>query len=82
MKVHTMAQAKRDHEIGYLTRWRIERAPEGQEGWRVELGAGVGCGWLADARSKEPRVFKSLDGAVSSLQQIGFEVNLLCQGQD
>ena len=79
MLAHTMAQAKRDHRVGYLTRWRIEKTPEGV-GWRVELGAGNGRGWLADARSKEPRVFRSLDGAVSALEQIGFEINLLCQG--
>lgn len=81
MSCHTMAQAKRDFTIGYLTRWHIERVPMGG-GWRVELGTGNGRGWLADARTKEPRVFKSLDGAVSAVEQIGFEVNFLGQGSN
>lgn len=80
MNTHTMAQAKRDFQIGYLTKWRIERAPM-VDGWMIQLGEGNGRGWLADARSKEPRVFKSIDGAVSALEQIGFEMNLLYQGE-
>jgi len=77
----TIAQAKRDFEIGYLTQYRIERAPmQAEPGWMVHLGQGMAAGWLVDARSQEPRVFKTLDAAVSSLVSIGFEVNALFQG--
>lgn len=72
----TMAVAKHDFEIGYLDRYAIERSPMG-DGWMLDLGSGNSRGWLVDARSKEPRVFKSLDGAVSALEQIGFKVLLL-----
>ncbi len=73
---NTMSQAKRDFSIGYLTEWRIERAIIGS-GWRLFLGSGNGAGWLVDARSKEPRLFKTLDAVVSALTEIGFEVNQL-----
>lgn len=46
-------------------------------GWLLHLGEGNAAGWLVDARSKEPRVFKTLDSAVSALETIGFQVNIL-----
>lgn len=73
---NTMSQAKRDFTIGYLTQWRIERVIIGS-GWRLFLGSGDGAGWLVDARSKKPRVFKTLDAVVSALTEIGFQVNQL-----
>lgn len=74
--MNTLGQAKRDFDLGYLTKYRIERSPMG-EGWMVHLGEGNAAGWLVDARTKEPRVFKSLDSAVSTLEQIGFRVLIL-----
>lgn len=73
---NTLAQAKRDFEIGYLTKWRIERAPM-NDGWMVYLGEGNAAGWLVDARTKEPRIFKTVDSSVSALEQIGFRVLIL-----
>ena len=77
MSDSTMAQAKRDFEIGYLTAARLKRWPLMGSGWFVWLGEGMGAGWLADARTKQPREFKSADAAISALEQIGFEVNEL-----
>lgn len=76
---YTVAQAKRDFDMGYLTQWHIDRAPLGR-GWFVHLGSGNGRGVLVDTRSQEPRHFKSLDGAVSVVEGVGFEVNALYQG--
>ena len=69
--LYTMAQARRDLAMGYLTSARILRS---QDGWVVELGGGKALGELADARRKQRRVFKSLDGAAGALEQIGFVV--------
>lgn len=74
--MNTMAQAKRDFQIGYLTKYHIERVPMAS-GWMLYLGEGNAAGWLVDARTKEPRIFKTLDSAVSALESIGFEVNRL-----
>jgi hypothetical protein len=76
MVIYTLGQAKRDHELGYIATYAIERAAMSR-GWVVVLGSGNARGWLCDARTKEPREFKSLDSAVSSLEQIGFQVDML-----
>jgi hypothetical protein len=69
----TLATARRDHQIGYLTQWRIVRSPDGA-GWRLLLGKGNAAAWLRGARTAEPRTFTTLDGVVSTLATIGFEV--------
>jgi len=69
----TMAQAKRDFQIGYLTDFQIQRAAM-LSGWWVSLKGGTNRGHLVDARAKEPRLFKTLDAAVIALEQIGFKV--------
>ncbi len=74
--MNTMANAKRDFQIGYLTKYRIERAPI-STGWMLYLGEGNAAGWLVEARTKEPRVFKTIDSVVSTLEAIGFQVNIL-----
>lgn len=71
---NTLAQAKRDFSIGYLKRYRIERRPMSNDEWCIYLGEGNGAGWLVDARTKEPRAFKTLDAAVRTLEDIGFQV--------
>lgn len=73
----TTPQAKRDFEIGYLTKWHIEKSPMG-ETWQVWLGAGMGAGWLVSQRDKTtPRQFKTLDAAVAAIEEVGFNVNYL-----
>lgn len=79
--MYTMAQAKRDFEIGYLTTWRIERQPMNDGNlWRVHLGSGMGAGFLVDVRTKEPRVFKTLDAAANAVEEIGIKIVALFQG--
>jgi hypothetical protein len=73
----TLAQAKRDHRIGYLTFFRIERAPM-RDGWNIILKGGTNNGPLVDARSSDARVFKTLEAAVSTLEKIGFKVEAVC----
>lgn len=75
---YTMADAKRDFKMGYLAQYVIERnilSP----GWRVKIGPERNqvLHPLVDARTKQWRLFKSLDAAVSSLEEIGFQVNIL-----
>lgn len=80
MSTLTVAQAKRDYGIGYLTQYEIKRwdlTTGGRGGWFVWLGKGNGAGWLVDARHKEPRQFRTLDAAVAAVEEIGFRVNVL-----
>lgn len=79
MQHYTLSQARRDFEIGYLTKWRIEKAAM-SDGWMVLLGEGMSAGYLSDARNKQARVFKSLDGVINAIESVGFEVNALFQG--
>lgn len=74
MTTWTMAQAKRDFSIGYLTSFNIERNKL-SGGWYVVLHGGSAVGPLLDVRSKEPRLFKTLDALVSAMEQIGFTVD-------
>lgn len=75
MQDRTMALARRDFEMGYLKDWRIERSPL-QNGWNIYLyGTGVSSrGPLVDSRTKQPRLFKTLEAAISILEEIGFQV--------
>lgn len=80
MALNTMAQSKRDFDIGYLTEFEVKRWPLAGLGWFVWLGQGNAAGWLVDARTKEPRQFKTLDAAVAALESIGFKVEQLRRG--
>lgn len=78
---YTMAEAKRDFSMGYLGHFEIQRAVL-ETGWRVLFGEGRRSDrstpyFLVDARTKEPRLFKTLDAAVAAIEEVGFEVNLL-----
>ena len=73
----TMAVAKHDFQIGYLTVFEIVRPFFENSFWCISLGTGLQQGMLCDARTKEPRQFKTLDSAVKALEAIGFEVNRL-----
>ena len=78
---YTMADAKRDFRMNHIGFYRIERAAV-QLGWFVLFGEGRNNGEkdaypLVDARSRQSRLFKTLDAAVSAIEEVGFEVNLL-----
>lgn len=84
MATYSMAQAKRAFEMGYLRLVEVKRwdlTTGGRGGWFVWLGRGNAAGWLVDARDKEPRMFKSLDAAVSALEQVGFRVNTVLMAE-
>ena len=73
----TLAQAKAFFEAGFLSGYLIVKSTDG--GWFVDLGKS-GC--IVDARTKTRRIFKSLDAAVSALEQIGFQVDALMGSAD
>lgn len=72
----TMAEAKRDLSIGYMTKFSIQKAVMG-DGWEVHLIAGTNNGPLVDARSRTARQFKTLDAAIKAVEEIGFKVEYL-----
>lgn len=78
MSNFTMAQAKQDFKRGLLGKVRIVAAMPGM--WTVQLTSKLekdGTGLLVDARKKKPRQMKSLDAAVATVAQIGFEIKQL-----
>ena len=77
MLKYTIDQAKRDHQLGYLVAYEFHRQPLDKPGWSVLFSDGTNSGFLADARTKTTRVFKTLDAAVNAVEQVGFSVDLL-----
>lgn len=69
----TVSHAKKNFDFGFLTGFSIDSTVGGwilllrQKGYSIDLA-------LLDARNHEPRVFKTLDAAVSAAESIGFEV--------
>ncbi|MBX3617491.1 hypothetical protein [Nitrosomonas sp.] len=80
MVKYTMNIAKRDFMMGYLKQYRIIKAPElmlsgsWEKRWHISLGYGETHGYLVDSRTKEPRLFKTLDAAVKALEDVGFNI--------
>lgn len=70
----TMAQAKRDFQIGYLTTFDIEAVPMSQSEWCLILKGGSLRAVLHDAKGKAPRHFKTLDAVIAAATDIGFKV--------
>jgi len=73
METITMATAKRDFQIGYATGFYLVRVPM-STGWMVVVKAGSAERVLVDARSKQAREFRTLDAAISAVEDIGFRV--------
>lgn len=80
MHTWTMAQAKRDFEIGYLSGFTFWRSVAEGQPWTVGLRGGTASGHLVDARTKTTREFKTLDAAVRAVEEIGFECKALIPG--
>lgn len=77
MHTVTLEQAKANFRLGYYRSYRFYRAVL-EKGWQVVLTDGGNEIFLASSKTKfTPRVFVSLDSAVSAVEQVGFEVNLL-----
>lgn len=72
----TVAHAKRNFEFGVLKGFSIDVTIGGwlvvldQAGYSIRLP-------LLDARNHQPRVFKTLDAAVSAAASVGFNVDSL-----
>lgn len=78
MKTWTLAQAKADYQRGLLKSVCIQHPGAPNVPWVVVVQSVLsvdGVGYLIDARSKQPRVFKTLDAAYMATRQIGFEYN-------
>ena len=76
---YTIAQAKRDFSLGYLTSCRLLKV---MGLWQVVIYSKAGAnGSLVDARTKETRLFKNLDSALNALQSIGFDIGVLQMGK-
>ena len=74
----TMAEAKKQFQLGVLKGFAIARTMGVcMVSFDVQAGSGRVDGQLVDARTKEPRQFKTLDAACSALEQVGFRVDCL-----
>lgn len=72
---YPMNIAKREFSMGYLKQFQIIKQPVSLGGfWNIALGYGENFGYLVDARSKQPRIFKTLDATVKALEEIGFKI--------
>lgn len=86
MADYTMAQAKRDFERGFLQGWELWETGSmmGQPAsWTVKIESKLGMdgiGYLVDARTKNPRMFKTADSAISAIRQIGFRAQRIISG--
>lgn len=75
----TMQQAKQDFRRGLFRSCHVERLPL-DGGWTVVLVSTLpldSSGGLLDARKGERRLFRSLDAAVRTLEQVGFKCDRL-----
>lgn len=75
--ITTIATAKNLYQAALLNEYKLIRPAPGQ--WLVEVGR---FGLICDTRTKTPRIFKTLDAAVSALEQIGFTIDCLTFCQD
>jgi len=85
MDAWTMAEAKKDFERGLLTGFEFNDAAavmSSDIAWNVSLltSLSFGAGVLVDARTKQPRVFRTLDAALAAVRAVGFR-GLVLQGK-
>lgn len=77
MHTITLEIAKTNYQLGYLVGYRFHRSVSGK-GWKVGITDGAQEMFLSAARkSLEPRVYLTLDSAVSAVEAVGFEVNVV-----
>jgi hypothetical protein len=69
-----LSEAQKFHAFGLIPNWRIEKTPMA-ETYQIHLGD---FGYLISQRDKTmPRQFKTLDAAISAVQDIGFFINAI-----
>jgi len=75
----SVAEAKRDFKRGFLKSFTLTRSAM-EPGWWVLLNdINGGQPMLTDAKTKNPRLFKSLDSAINTARDIGFKAeNFTC----
>jgi hypothetical protein len=79
MRKALIKDLKRDFELGHLKRFKIMKSILSTKIWTVQFfDSDNNNFYLVDARNQKTREFKSLDGAVSAVEEVGFEVNILC----
>jgi len=73
----TLESAKVNFRLGYYRSYCFHRAVL-VKGWQVGLSDGSNEIFLSASKTKfTPRVFVSLDSAISAVEQVGFEINLI-----
>lgn len=73
MNTLNMADAKKLFENNALSKWRIDKDAL-SEGWVLLIETKQGWATHTDARKNAVRVFKTIDGAVGAIREIGFQV--------
>lgn len=74
--MYTLAMAKNDKKEGWITKFAFVRKQDGQ--WMIELkNDDTYCRQLSTSRDSSGRSFKTLDAAVSVVEEIGFDVSCL-----
>jgi hypothetical protein len=74
----TMADAKKQFALGIIKGYAIDRAmKQNVVRFSLQVDKQRSVGVLVDARTKQPRAFKTLDAAVSAIEQVGFSVGVL-----
>lgn len=69
-----LPEAQKFFKLGLIANWRIERTPMA-DSYQIHLGD---FGYLASQREKAaPRQFKTLDAAISAVQEVGFFINAI-----
>lgn len=73
----TMAEAKRLFSLGIFEKVLFATG-FGDEDWTVTFVDGKGSSAsLLPAKSRSPRIFKTLDAAVRAAREVGFKVSVL-----
>jgi hypothetical protein len=78
MKKALIKELKRDFELGHLKQYKIMKSILSTKIWTVQfIDNDKNNFYLVDARTKQTREFRSLDGAVSAVEEVGFKVNII-----
>lgn len=78
MRKATIKDLKRDFELGHLKHYKIMKSVLSTKVWTIQfLDNGNNNFYLVDTRTKETREFKSLDGAIAAIEEVGFEINVI-----
>jgi hypothetical protein len=78
MRKALIKELKRDFELGHLKQYKIMKSVLSAKIWTIQfIDNDNNNFYLVDARTKQTREFKTLDGAISAVEEVGFEVNVI-----